>query len=231
LGRRRYVTTREVWATQFLRYGGFTCDPTKLYALVAHATAADVGARNNPLASTEPAPGAESHTTVNLPNGDTTHVWDYPSAEEGFSALLATFKNPRYTTLFDVLASPEDGQGASYARSEDLNAWGTGVAGVAAVYERMVSGEAAPYLRAEITGDEGPAIPAPGEYPTIGLGEGGPAVREVQAVLGLPITGSYDDALRLAVVDFQSARGLEADGIVGPATWDALLEPPAPADD
>lgn len=35
-------------------------------------------------------------------------------------------------------------------------------------------------------------------------------------------TGEFDDALEQAVIEFQSAHGLTADGQVGQATWDAL---------
>lgn len=35
--------------------------------------------------------------------------------------------------------------------------------------------------------------------------------------------GEFDDATRNAVTDFQSAKGLPSDGIVGPETWSALV--------
>lgn len=63
------------------------------------------------------------------------------------------------------------------------------------------------------------------------LGDEGNAVRDIQdrlAALGFaaPIDqrGSFDPATRDAVVAFQRAKGLDADGIVGPDTWRSLYE-------
>lgn len=63
------------------------------------------------------------------------------------------------------------------------------------------------------------------------LGDEGNAVRDIQdrlASLGFdaPISrrGGFDDATRRAVVEFQRAKGLDADGIVGPDTWRSLYE-------
>ncbi len=39
----------------------------------------------------------------------------------------------------------------------------------------------------------------------------------------IPIDGDYGPTTQSAVESFQSAKGLTADGIVGPATWAALL--------
>lgn len=67
-------------------------------------------------------------------------------------------------------------------------------------------------------------------------GSGGPQVEELQKKLkdaGFdpgPIDGQYGDQTRAAVTAFQQARGLSPDGIVGPQTRDALLQP-APAAD
>ncbi|CAN5856462.1 N-acetylmuramoyl-L-alanine amidase [soil metagenome] len=62
-------------------------------------------------------------------------------------------------------------------------------------------------------------------------GAEGSAVRDIQSrleALGHSTVpdrlGSFAEATRLAVVDFQKAKGLEADGIVGPDTWRSLYE-------
>lgn len=64
-------------------------------------------------------------------------------------------------------------------------------------------------------------VPAP--RPVIGLGDSGDAVREAQKLLGLAVTGSFDDIADRAVRAFQQAHGLAVDGIIGPNTWPVLL--------
>jgi putative chitinase len=61
-------------------------------------------------------------------------------------------------------------------------------------------------------------------------GSTGPEVGVLQARLraeGIPIAidGDFGAATELAVKQFQAKHGLEADGIVGPQTWDALKPP------
>lgn len=62
----------------------------------------------------------------------------------------------------------------------------------------------------------------------LALFDRGPAVQHLQRRLrragwwGDDDDGIFDQALRLAVIDFQRARGLAVDGVVGPVTWDAL---------
>jgi peptidoglycan hydrolase-like protein with peptidoglycan-binding domain len=48
-------------------------------------------------------------------------------------------------------------------------------------------------------------------------------VIEAQNRLGIPTTGLFDAAMRDRVIAFQAARGLAPDGVIGPATWAALL--------
>jgi len=70
-------------------------------------------------------------------------------------------------------------------------------------------------------------MPNPGQ-PTIREGDTGDAVRRAQRALrrtpnlGLAVDGVFGAATRAAVVEFQQERGLTADGVVGPATWNAL---------
>lgn len=66
-------------------------------------------------------------------------------------------------------------------------------------------------------------------YGTLRSGSTGEPVRQVQAMLSLmgyyagDIDGLYQEATAAAVSQFQTAAGLSADGIVGPATWQKLL--------
>lgn len=63
------------------------------------------------------------------------------------------------------------------------------------------------------------------------LGDQGNAVRDIQdrlAALGFESSngdrGAFDEPTRAAVIEFQKAKGLDADGIVGPDTWRSLYE-------
>jgi lysozyme len=54
------------------------------------------------------------------------------------------------------------------------------------------------------------------------LGSSGDDVKRLQLVLGEVQDGIFGDVTRAAVRAWQSARGLLADGVVGPATWKAM---------
>jgi hypothetical protein len=73
------------------------------------------------------------------------------------------------------------------------------------------------------------------DTPTLRRGDKGPVVLRLQARLNdlnyykAKIEGTFDTLTEYAVLRFQTARDLTADGIVGPATWAALLPPAKPA--
>ena len=70
------------------------------------------------------------------------------------------------------------------------------------------------------------AIPESEEYdmPQIQRGSKGKAVKILQIILGdLEVDGSFGPATQAATLAFQKKHGLEADGVVGPKTWKALL--------
>jgi peptidoglycan hydrolase-like protein with peptidoglycan-binding domain len=84
--------------------------------------------------------------------------------------------------------------------------------------------------------------PPPATHPTLRLGDKGPEVGILQEKLnatvgfGLPVTGVFDGATELALVNFQFqnvsdpavlAEALTSTGVAGPATW-ALLDKLAP---
>lgn len=77
-----------------------------------------------------------------------------------------------------------------------------------------------------------PNLLAQAAYSTLAPGSTGADVSRLQATLKLlnfyqgDIDGTYSPATQAAVASFQTAAGIEADGITGPATWQKLL--PAP---
>lgn len=67
-----------------------------------------------------------------------------------------------------------------------------------------------------------PAVPS--TWPVLHPGDRGPAVAELQRRLGLETDdGIYGPRTGLAIQQFQLTRGLHVDGIVGLATWTAVL--------
>lgn len=58
-----------------------------------------------------------------------------------------------------------------------------------------------------------------GARPTIRRGDHGPAVELIQRFLGVPADGDFGPATESAVRRYQTMRGLEVDGVCGPATW------------
>lgn len=79
-----------------------------------------------------------------------------------------------------------------------------------------------------------PTTPTTGvcvSQPTLQRGAQGDSVRELQSILGgsVVVDGDFGPATETAVISFQSANGLEADGLVGPITWAALCNGGTPA--
>ena len=71
-------------------------------------------------------------------------------------------------------------------------------------------------------GSGGSTESASEEAPSLKLGSTGSAVKAVQRRLRVPTTGYFGSKTAAAVKRFQRSRGLEADGVVGPATAKAL---------
>ena len=53
-------------------------------------------------------------------------------------------------------------------------------------------------------------------------GESGEAIRKLQAALGIAADGSFGSGTEAAVIAFQRSKGLQADGVAGPRTLEAL---------
>lgn len=67
-----------------------------------------------------------------------------------------------------------------------------------------------------------PGEPEAGERPTLGQGDNGPEVAQVQTILGLTADGDFGAVTDGAVRGYQAACDLAADGVVGRKTWTAL---------
>ncbi len=63
---------------------------------------------------------------------------------------------------------------------------------------------------------------APVDRDVIRIGSAGGDVRELQLNLNLNPDGKFGSNTEMAVKQFQTSMGLDADGIVGKATWEAL---------
>ena len=106
---------------------------------------------------------------------------------------------------------------------------------------RMIhrSEAAAPVTAGNPTGAPAPEAPAAApanvaNKPMLRMGARGPDVEELQRALGAAghactVDGQFGPGTRAAVVAFQAAHGLGADGVVGPKTWGALGGGGAPA--
>lgn len=68
-----------------------------------------------------------------------------------------------------------------------------------------------------------PAADADGR-PTLRRGATGALVREIQAKVGAPVTGTFDAVTEALVRVFQRRHELTPDGIVGPRSWATLAE-------
>lgn len=68
-----------------------------------------------------------------------------------------------------------------------------------------------------------PAIPIPALTATLRQGSTGDLVKLLQQKLSITADGNFGPGTRAAVITFQSAHGLTADGIIGPASWKSLF--------
>jgi len=69
-----------------------------------------------------------------------------------------------------------------------------------------------------------PVVIPPDDHPLLKRGARGPAVEQLQQLLGIQADGQFGPITEKAVKDFQTSHGLKVDGLVGPLTWAALQE-------
>ena len=148
----------------------------------------------------------------------TTDWWT--SCTGNSAALAAT--DPLWIANYGGSATPLPHGWSTYAL------WQTADSGTFPGDQDLFNGDAGG-LKAFAHGDYTPPPPPPGTgWPVVQQGQSGHAVTAVQYLLdahgaSLTADGDFGPATRSAVVSFQSAHGLTADGIVGTMTWQALV--------
>jgi peptidoglycan hydrolase-like protein with peptidoglycan-binding domain len=109
--------------------------------------------------------------------------------------------------------------------SRDASVYNDRFSDICSVLASALAGEEIEPIPPEPEPEPDPDIPdvEPGR-PTLGLGDEGPWVAQVQKILGVPDDGDFGPTTESAVKGYQAAYGggVVCDGIVGPMTWDAL---------
>lgn len=143
----------------------------------------------------------------------------YASAVEGWEDLANIMYEDRPTVL--KAATAGDAYGVSAALFETKYYAGRGKT----VKER-IAGHHAAITRSLVTLSCALSEPMPAgeELPlrVIRRGDTGEEVKTVQRWLGLVVDGIFGPVMNQAVRDFQTDAGLDPDGVIGEATWDAL---------
>lgn len=102
--------------------------------------------------------------------------------------------------------------------------WGAGAARVtstAAIIKTAPPAMADPGARRPPIAGVAPPLAVNNQYPLLVRGSKGDAVRTWQGRLGLKVDGDFGAITEAQTKAFQKAKGLPADGKVGPATWAA----------
>jgi hypothetical protein len=83
-----------------------------------------------------------------------------------------------------------------------------------------------------VFGPPGPTEPDPKGRPVLKRGASGDYVKELQGLLptALVVDGQFGPSTEAAVIDFQRTNKLVLDGVVGPITWELLLQQRSPSD-
>lgn len=102
------------FAAATLKGLGAPVTPANIQSLLGWMQRENTAAANNPLATTQPAPGA-----TDLP-GNSAGVKNYPSFQHGVNATVATLQNGYYPNIVSQLKS---GKGLNANASADLFTW------------------------------------------------------------------------------------------------------------
>jgi peptidoglycan hydrolase-like protein with peptidoglycan-binding domain len=174
-----------------------------------------------------------TNTIAQAPNRPTLRLGSTGSPVSELQAMLL---------LLDYFEGPVDGQFrantelAVQAFQADLGLNDDGIVGPA-TWEKLLPTPSTEFTPPDVptaTTEASEAtdsdVDEPIELPTLRAGMSGPAVSRIQE--SLRVRGFYQDAVdgifgpgtEAAVKEFQSSVQLSPDGVVGPATWQALLE-------
>ncbi len=154
------------------------------------------------------------------PGHPQTRMRAYVSAEEGARAYVRfVAASKRYAAAWLALLN---GDAVGYVRELKRAGYFTAdesqyLRGVVALHKSFIN---------KLCEEATPTYPAQAPHcarPVLRVGSTGSAVCELQRLLGLNETGVFDAVTHVAVAEFQRARMLQIDGIVGPRTWSELL--------
>lgn len=186
------------------------------------------------LAPSPPATAAFGTTVAQAPTRPILRVGSTGSAVSEIQAILL---------LLDYFEGPVDGnfqsttETAVKAFQADIGLSDDGIVGPA-TWEKLLPTPSTEFTPPEVPAEsvtvaddtEEAEEDAPIELPTLRSGMTGPAVARVQETLRSrgfyngTIDGIFGPATEAAVMAFQRSVQLADDGVVGPATWQALLQ-------